>query len=434
MILSRYCKTYPDDKDPDSLLLFLTKNSAIVQAPKALLKEIEEDDRSKEDEDTLKELGFLINNPDAERTEMLGFVDEINALNTTLSIRLVMNLDCNLACRYCFEGTRKGKFYMSGETADRAIEFVKTRIRERGDGLEELYITFYGGEPLLSKELIFYISVRLSALAKDRGLKYRSSLMTNGTLLTGNLARELKPLGLKDAYITIDGPKDLHDSSRPYRGGGGSFETIVRNLRDVCNVIEVFAGGNFTKSSFRRFPELLDYMIEDGLTPEKLRSLQFYPVVEENAEFALPDLHEGLATFNEPWFFDAGLFLREEVLKRGYKVARVSAGGCMLEYGTDIIVNYDGGICRCPGLIGMEEFKSGDIFSGIKESGLSRNNWKNGECIDCAYLPLCFGGCRYMKLVRDGSMDGVDCTKAYFDATLETLVKQDIKYGLTAGM
>ena len=58
---------------------------------------------------------------------MLGFLDEVNALNTTLSIRLVMNLDCNLACRYCFEGTRKGKFYMSKETADRAIEFVKER-------------------------------------------------------------------------------------------------------------------------------------------------------------------------------------------------------------------------------------------------------------------------------------------------------------------
>ena len=102
----------------------------------------------------------------------------------------------------------------------------------------------------------------------------------------------------------------------------------------------------------------------------------------------------------------------------------------MLEYGTDIIVNYDGGICRCPGFIGMEKFKSGDIFSGLKDFSHSRNNWKNEKCLDCAYLPLCFGGCRYMKLVRDGNMDGVDCKKAYLDATLEAVVKQDIKYGL----
>jgi len=27
-------------------------------------------------------------------------------------------------------------------------------------------------------------------------------------------------------------------------------------------------------------------------------------------------------------------------------------------------------------------------------------------------------------------MNGVDCKKPYFDATLETLVKQDLRYGL----
>ncbi|TAN43287.1 MAG: putative geopeptide radical SAM maturase [Nitrospirae bacterium] len=429
MILSKYCKTYSDE-DPESLLLFSTKNSAIVQVPKGLLKEIEEDDLSEEDEITLKELGFLIDNPEAERTEMLGFLDEINSLNTTLSIRLVMNLDCNLACRYCFEGTRKGKFYMSGETADRAVEFVKARISERGDGLEELYITFYGGEPLLSSELIVYVSKRLKALAADRGLNYRFSLMTNGTMLTGKLAAELKPLGLKDAYITIDGPQDLHDNSRPFKGGGGSFEAITRNLKDISGIIDVFVGGNFTKPNFRRFPELLDHMINAGLTPEKLRSLQFYPVVDENAEFALPDFHDGLATFNEPWLFEATLSLREEILKRGFKVARISTGGCMLEYGTDIIINYDGGICRCPGFIGMEQFRDGDIFSGMLDFSHSQGNWKNEKCLDCAYLPLCFGGCRYMKYVREGNMDGVDCQKSYFDATLEAFVKQDIKYGL----
>jgi len=41
---------------------------------------------------------------------------------------------------------------------------------------------------------------------------------------------------------------------------------------------------------------------------------------------------------------------------------------------------------------------------------------------------LCFGGCRYLKLVRDGEMKGVDCRKRHFDAVLEPLVKQDIAY------
>jgi hypothetical protein len=37
-----------------------------------------------------------------------------------------------------------------------------------------------------------------------------------------------------------------------------------------------------------------------------------------------------------------------------------------------------------------------------------------------------------MKFVRDGSLDGVACKRPYLDATLEAMIKQDIKYGLTA--
>jgi len=112
---------------------------------------------------------------------------------------------------------------------------------------------------------------------------------------------------------------------------------------------------------------------------------------------------------------------------------RVVPMPCLIDIRARLIVNYDGDICKCPGLIGREAFKVGNIKTGIKDYRLSHNldNWKNEECLDCAYLPLCFGGCRYMKLIRDRNMDGVDCKKPYFDACLETLVKQDIRYGLT---
>lgn len=104
----------------------------------------------------------------------------------------------------------------------------------------------------------------------------------------------------------------------------------------------------------------------------------------------------------------------------------------MVEYRDKMFINYDGGIYKCSGLIGREEFKAGDLNSGLKDYRSTHNldNWKNEECLDCAYLPLCFGGCRYMKLVRDGNMAGVDCKKPFWDAMLEAMVKQDIRYGL----
>ena len=382
----------------------------------------------KKDRNTLTKLGFLVRGPEQERAEMLGFMGEVDALNRCLNIKLAMNLDCNLACRYCFEGKRNGKHYMTRETAESFVDFVKKRL----EGKEEIYITFYGGEPLLSRALIIYITKKVKSLADNKGIPFLFSFITNGTLLTKETVQRLKPLGMKEAYITIDGPKENHDSFRPYKTGKGSFETILRNIKDVCDCVDIQLGGNFTKDNFDRFPEFLDFLLHEGLTPSKVPVLGFFPVLSESAEVGLPDFHEGCASLNEPWLFEANLFLREEILKRGHRCGNIAPGPCMMEFENNILVNYDGGIYKCPGFIGRADFKVGDLQSGIKDYRKSHNldNWKNEECLNCSYLPLCFGGCRYMKFVREGHMSGVDCKKPYFDATLEALVKQDIRYGL----
>jgi uncharacterized protein len=427
MIFSKYCKIYPDPEDPLGLILFSTKNAAIIRIPKSSIRKIA---RLKGDSELLRRWGFLVD-PDEERREMLGFIEDLNRLNRALSIKLVMGLDCNLACRYCFEGTRKGRHYMTGETADDMVEFVRKSLTGRRK-IKELEVTFYGGEPLMSKKLILSIAGRLKRLARTAGISFSFYLMTNGTLLTKETVAAMKRLGLKEAYVTIDGPRENHDISRPYKSGAGSFGRIVGNIRDVCGMIEVQTGGNFTRKNYERFPELLDYLKAEGLLPSKVVVRGFFPVAAESAEFALPDFHEGIVSVDGPWLSDASIHLREEILKRGCRLEPVGPGACMMEHRNNILVNYDGTICKCPGLIGRREYVIGDIWSGTEDYRVSHNldNWKNDECLGCAYLPLCFGGCRYMKFVRDGNMDGVDCKKAFFDATLEAFVNQDIKYGL----
>jgi uncharacterized protein len=385
---------------------------------------------SEEDRKILCRDGFLVNDVEKEKKQLLTYIDELNSLNKSLNIKLVMNLDCNLACKYCFEGKRKGKLYMSRETADDFVRFVKKTIRRRKD-IKEILITYYGGEPLLSRELIISISERLKSLAEDKGLRLKLYLMTNGTLLTKETVKRLKPLGLKEACVTLDGPSGIHNFYRPFKTGRGSFDAISRNIKDVYRQIGIALNGNYVKDNYRRFPALLDHLGDEGVEISKLQSMQFSPVVAESEDFG-PGFHEGCASISEPWFPGASAWLREEILKRKGRQERVEPGLCMMEYENNLLVNYDGDIYKCPGLIGRRDYIIGDIKAGIKDYRKSHNldNWKNDECLDCSYLPLCFGGCRYMKLVRDGSMDGVDCRREFFDVALEALVKQDIKYGL----
>ena len=102
----------------------------------------------------------------------------------------------------------------------------------------------------------------------------------------------------------------------------------------------------------------------------------------------------------------------------------------MVEFANDLVVNVDGAIYKCPAFVGREGFAVGYLRSGIIDNGKAYNPdvWKNEECLECAYLPQCFGGCRFLKFLRDGNIDSVDCWKPLLDGILEKCILQDLKY------
>jgi uncharacterized protein len=434
MVFSRYAKVFSHPEESDFLILFSTKHASIIKIPKSMIEEIERGDITEKEERTLQKLGFLVKTISDEKDEMLNFLRKHDEMNKVFRATLVMNLDCNLACVYCFEGKRKGRFYMTRETADSFCEFVKKRTANGAnrDSFEEISITFYGGEPLLSKDLILYLSERLKKFSEENSLIFSSAFITNGALLTPKTVKHLKPLGLQGASITLDGPKGVHDQFRPFKSGEGSFDAILRNAREVCELMDLQIGGNFTRKNFTEFPFLLDYMMEKGLTPDKISYVRFDPVFKESPEFAPPHCPDACASSNEPWIFEAEMFLREEILKRGYRSQRIMPTACMMVQNENFVVNQDGSLYKCPGLIGRKNFCIGDLKTEEKDYRQIHNldSYNNKECLDCGYLPLCFGGCKYMKIIRDGKMEGVDCRRPFFDATLEAFVLQDIRYNI----
>lgn len=427
MRLSRYIKKYPSPTDPDAVILFSTKRASAVQVPRKLLGDIEANRLSTDETATLIDLGLVASVREDERHVMLSFIRGLNAGDRSVKFVVVLNLDCNLACRYCFEGLRKGKKYLSDGVAAQFIEFVKTREYA---GKKEIRITFYGGEPLLSVDRIAGIAGEVRLFAESRGLRFRFSLVTNGVLLTPQVVQRLRPLGLSNVKVTLDGPKDVHDVYRPFKDGQGTFDVIIRNIREVSGLVRVQVGGNYTRSNYRQFPRLLDLLSAEGLGPGRIAAVKFDPVVNEASEFALPDFREGCASMDEPWVAEASVRLREETLRRGYRTPKIMPSPCLMERDDSYVMDHDGILYKCPGLIGRQACAIGDVWKGVGEYRASHglDDWKNDACLDCAYLPLCFGGCKYLKLIREHTMSGVQCQRHYFDRVMESLVAQDIFY------
>jgi uncharacterized protein len=377
-------------------------------------------------------MGMIVQDREEEKRAVLGFIDGINAKNSVLNITVVLNLDCNFACLYCYEGNLKGNFYLSDETEAGLIDYVKRNFPE---GKKRLLIDFYGGEPLLSIDKIVSISQALKSISEERGASYEFTLITNGSLFRRKVVEKLVPLGLKSVQITLDGPAENHNKYRPFKTGAPSFDTIVRNIKETCDLVKVTIGGNYERDNYGKFVQLLDYLQAVGLTADKLAAVKFSPVMK-SSETGVSATHykQGCMSINDPWLVEAEALLRQEILKRGYHTPRVRPLTCIIEIRDSFVMNFDGTFYKCPAFIGRKEFAVGDLHAGIKDytSSYRPGIWKRQECAECEYLPLCFGGCRYMTFIREGVVE-TDCKKPYLDRALERLVKQEIKYGLKTG-
>ncbi len=427
MQLSHYLKIYPFEERPGFVIVYSTKKGSVSILNEKTFHSIEDNSLQQKDKDILTKLGIIVPDKEAEKRDVRSVLDRLNEKNKTLNITVLLNLDCNFACTYCYEGELKGKLYMSDETKDHLIAFAKSRFRNH---MKSLNIDFFGGEPLLSTGIIKSISEELKSFAESKEAAYTFTLTSNGSLLKREIAEELSDLGLTSVKITLDGPADLHNRCRPFRSGKGTFDIIMKNMKETCGVVKIAVGGNFTKVNYNQFPELLDSLKNEGLKPDKIAQVKFDPVMPVRSDAAPTDFVDACMSINEPWLIEASVYLREEILKHGYNTPKIIPTPCQVEINDYYVVNFNGLLYKCPAFIGKEGFEIGDLTSGVRDcpETYRAGFYKNAECLDCEYLPLCFGGCRYMAYARDGNLDTPDCKKPYLDACLETFIKQDVKY------
>lgn len=165
---SRYLKKYSMPDQPGSQLLFSTRRASKVQLDPDSIKKMEEGRLDPGEKETLAKVGILVEDPAEEKREMADILDKADREQTKVDAVVVLNLQCNLDCVYCFEGKMKGSRYMAQGTAHRLVDFL---VDKALPGKKQLGITFYGGEPLLapSFSLLKSISKKLRTRAAEKG-------------------------------------------------------------------------------------------------------------------------------------------------------------------------------------------------------------------------------------------------------------------------
>jgi uncharacterized protein len=149
---------------------------------------------------------------------------------------------CNYRCRYCIYNPayahkrNHSDRSMSASVASASIDYLD----KHSSKLDSVSITFYGGEPLMEFDFIrSCVDYSCSAINKNKTINY--SLTTNGSLITNDVARYLNENAFS-ITLSLDGPKEDHDSYRIDSNNKGTFE---RTIKGLINLHEAF-GDSFS--------------------------------------------------------------------------------------------------------------------------------------------------------------------------------------------
>ncbi|RLC25472.1 MAG: 12,18-didecarboxysiroheme deacetylase [Deltaproteobacteria bacterium] len=140
---------------------------------------------------------------------------------------------CNLKCVHCYAHAKDQVF-----DNELATEEGKTLI----DDLSQFKVPVLllsGGEPTIRKDL-----PELAAYAIEKGM--RAVISTNGTLITQQMARVLKDIGLSYVGISLDGMEKIHDR---FRGVKGAFRAALEGIKN-CKDAGIKVGLRFTINKF----------------------------------------------------------------------------------------------------------------------------------------------------------------------------------------
>lgn len=401
---------------------------------------------------SLTENGFIVPDRESERRALDEHFREVREDRGMLKLTVLTTLQCNFACDYCFQGDHgeynKFAHKMSLETAERVAAWMEARLDEVRP--EKLVLTFFGGEPLLNLPVMYELAERASAAAAARGVQLLINIITNGLLLTPDIVDRLLPLGLNGIKVTLDGDRETHNRMRPLRGGQGTFDRIIDNVRRVAHKVRITIGGNFDESSADSYPALLDFLREQDFA-DHLAKVAFKPIVRSqpappNGVIPLTVVGSGGKPLGGTCMTSAGSggtspcdschfvdekmsFLREETKRRGFPtVDGVHMGPCEIHKRHAHTIGPDGSLYACPGFTGELSLSTGHIDGGqeawrataaARFEGLAA--WKN--CGDCSFIPVCAGGCSVASHTELGDMNTPTCHKASFESALFSLAR-----------
>ncbi len=330
------------------------------------------------------------------------------------SLYLITSTACNLNCDYCFyRSSASGslhkrenmKFNVAKEALEQFKEIVKNNIK--GDDYWQ-QITFYGGEPLLNKELLYQaIPYTRQLFGSDTNLV----INTNAVLLDDNDINLFKKNNV-EVQVSLDGDEEKHNLHRKTHLGEPTYEIVINNMkRLLANGVKVLPMITATDDNIDNFSERVYQIVKElGIDDYAVN------VLISNSFNSSSDYPEKLAAEMLKAYRDFGdiatdysfVELYNRLIGEDKTIAKNSCGSSR-----KITVFPDGSVYACQameklGVNNMGKLQDNYINNPNWSSWRNRSKFDNKECQNCACITSCGGGCATGSYNCSQSINGID--------------------------
>lgn len=164
--------------------------------------------------------------------------------------------NCNLMCKYCYEENK--------QNIDIPFKYIKDIIDNEVKSKKDFCsITFYGGEPLLKKEIIRATIEYVKSKKSTKRFYY--GITTNGTLLDEDFLQYMKENNFINIAYSIDGVEMAHNLNRITTDGEGSYDIVLKNARKLLSYFnDSIAMCVVTKNNLKYLGESIKHLVNIG--------------------------------------------------------------------------------------------------------------------------------------------------------------------------
>ncbi|WMM26569.1 radical SAM protein [Tissierella sp. MB52-C2] len=301
-------------------------------------------------------------------------------------VTLWITTQCNMKCRYCYEGNDKTNKMMSIETADKSIQYIMKHFNELNE--DTLIINFHGGEPLLQFDLIKYITEEFKQIFSSSNKRLMFGLTTNGILLDEKIEEYLCENFYYSLSASLDGNKLINDTNRMLKNGRGTYDLVIDKFVSLLKIRQdVRIRMTFNTDTVYNLYESVQHLVEMGFNT-------IIPVADyfddrwdkHHIDILCKETEKIFEMFKREKEKNSNLSISivdVEIYKKG------NCGGGI----TTLNIDPNGDIYPCTYVVEDEEYRIGNIDTGIDKIKLQKIhsifNTKNEICNGCSYYNCC---------------------------------------------